>query len=205
MLRRADVGICDGVGISIASRILNGRSLARVTGCDLFFRLIALAPQKGWRVFMLGASEESNALACARLCETHPGLQIVGRHHGFLEDSRPVIDQINASKADLVFVAMGSPAQEYWISRHRHEIGAAFCMGVGGTFDVASGAIKRAPAVFRKTGTEWLYRFATEPRKRFKRQLVYLPFMLRILGRNVFGDMGTKEMERPALHPKVGT
>jgi N-acetylglucosaminyldiphosphoundecaprenol N-acetyl-beta-D-mannosaminyltransferase len=172
----------------------------------LFFQLASRAAQKGWRVFMLGASEEANALACSTLCQKYPGLQIVGRQSGFFEDSGCVIERINASQADLLFVAMGSPTQEYWIARHRAEIDAAFCMGVGGSFDVAAGTIKRAPAIFRKVGAEWLYQLVTEPRKRFKRQTVYVPFMLRIIGINVFGDaMRTEETEEPELHPEVET
>jgi N-acetylglucosaminyldiphosphoundecaprenol N-acetyl-beta-D-mannosaminyltransferase len=203
VLNRADVvGICDGVGVSVASRLLNGQNLKRVTGCDLFFRLVSLAAQKGWRVFALGASEESNSLACSRLCQKYPGLQIVGRQNGFFEDAGCVIEHINASKADLLFVAMGSPRQEYWIARHRAEINAAFCMGVGGSFDVAAGTVKRAPAIFRKVGAEWLYQLVTEPHKRFKRQTVYVPFMLRMIGINVFGDvMDTEQAKKPVLHP----
>lgn len=204
VLNRADVGICDGVGVSIASRLLNGQSIKRVTGCDLFFRLVSRAAQKGWRVFMLGASEESNALACSRLCQKYPGLQIVGRHSGFFKDAGRVIEQINASQADLLFVAMGSPTQEYWIASHRAQINAPFCMGVGGSFDVAAGTIKRAPAIFRRAGAEWLYQLVTEPHKRFKRQTVYVPFMLRVLGINAFGDvMYTEETKKPVPHPRV--
>ena len=204
VLKKADVGICDGVGVSIASRLLNGRGINRVTGCDLFFRLLERSAEKGWRVFLLGASEESNARACATLQQKYPGLQIVGRQSGFFKDSDRVVEQINASGADLLFVAMGSPTQEYWIARNCAKINAPFCMGVGGSFDVAAGTITRAPAIFQKMGAEWLYQLITEPRKRFKRQTIYVPFMLRVLGTNVFGDaMRTGESEEPQLHPRV--
>ncbi|GAH47619.1 unnamed protein product, partial [marine sediment metagenome] len=89
------------------------------------------------------------------LIEMHPGLHIVGRRDGYFEDSAAVVDQINASRADLLFVAMGSPKQELWITEHRDAINASFCMGVGGTFDIISGKTRRAPKVFRKTGTEF--------------------------------------------------
>lgn len=191
VLNQADVGICDGVGVSIAAKILHGERIHRVTGCDLFFRILELAAQRGWGVFMLGASPESNACASEKLCERFPGLRIVGRQDGFFEDSDGVIEQINASGADLLFVAMGSPTQEYWIAEHRDRIDAAFCMGVGGSFDVASGTIKRAPAFFRKTGTEWLFQLLTEPHKRFKRQTVYVPFMLKVLRARLSGSNGS--------------
>jgi len=188
VLKGADVGFCDGVGISVASRILHGRGIDRCTGCDLFLKILALASQKDWRVFLLGASLESNAGACANFQEMYPGLRIVGRQDGFFKDSLQVVEQINASKADLLFVAMGSPKQEHWIWRHREAIDASFCMGVGGSFDVASGNLTRAPRIFQKTGTEFLFQLVTEPRKRWPRQKVYFPFMLKVIGKKVFGS-----------------
>lgn len=182
VLNQADAGICDGVGVSVASRLLHARGINRITGCDLFFRLVARAAQKGWRVFLLGASEQSNSRACSALCEKYPGLRIVGRHCGFFDDDGRIVAQINASRADLLFVAMGSPRQEYWIAQHRAALEAPFCLGVGGSFDVAAGTITRAPALLRKIGAEWLYQLVTEPGKRFKRQTVYVPFLLRVIG-----------------------
>jgi N-acetylglucosaminyldiphosphoundecaprenol N-acetyl-beta-D-mannosaminyltransferase len=187
LLRQADINICDGVGVSIASRILHGQGIHRITGCDLFFRLLSLASQRQWGIYLLGASLQSNAAARARLQEKYPGLRIVGWQDGYFEHSRQVVEQINASHADLLFVAMGSPKQEYWIWRHRREINARFCMGVGGSLDVAAGNIKRAPKVFRLTGTEFLFRFAMEPRKRLAQQKILLYFLLRIIGRKLAG------------------
>ena len=181
LLRQADINICDGVGVSIASRILHGRAIPRITGCDLFFRLLPVAARKGWGVYLLGASAPSNAATRAGLQSMYPGLRIVGWHDGYFEDSAEVIEQINASGADLLFVAMGSPKQEYWIGRHRQAIDASFCMGVGGSFDVASGAVRRAPRIFRMTGTEFLFRFVMEPRKRWAHQAILLRFLLRVI------------------------
>ena len=187
LLRQADFGICDGVGVSIASRLLHGRSIKRITGCDLFFRLLGLASEKGYGVFLLGASTQANAAARAALQKTHPELQIAGWHDGYFQDSQKVVEEINASGADLLFVAMGSPKQEQWIWRHRQSIKASFCMGVGGSLDIASGSLRRAPRVFRMTGTEFLFRFALEPRKRLVHQLILLRFLLRVLGRKLSG------------------
>lgn len=195
LLNRADVGICDGVGVSIAAKILYGKGIKRCTGCDLFFRLLPLAAEKRWGVFMLGASPESNTRAQENLCQRYPGLRIVGAQDGYFKDSAAVVEQINASGADLLFVAMGSPKQEYWISRHRQEINAPFCMGVGGSFDVASGTIRRAPVIFRKTGTEFLFQLVTEPRIRWRRQKVYFPYMLRIIGSKLLGSSVSPEVD----------
>ncbi len=193
LLRQTDVGICDGVGISIASRILHGRGMPRITGCDLFFRLVARAAERQWGVYLLGASPESNAAARLALEKTYPGLRIVGAQDGYFHDSHEVIARINASGADVLFVAMGSPKQEEWIAKHRHEIDASFCMGVGGSFDVAAGKIKRAPRLFRMTGTEFLFRFMLEPRKRLSHQGILLSFLLQVIGKKVSGATALAE------------
>jgi len=179
-LAQADMCICDGVGVALAARLLHGRWLKRCTGCDLFFRLIARAAEKGWRVFLLGASPESNLAACEVLSRQYPGLRIVGRRDGYFTDSGEIVRQINAGGADLLFVAMGSPRQELWIAEHRQELDAPFCMGVGGTFDVVSGKARRAPAVFRRTGTEFLFRLLSSP-ARWRRQAVLPLFLLKVL------------------------
>ncbi|MCP4609808.1 MAG: WecB/TagA/CpsF family glycosyltransferase [Planctomycetes bacterium] len=187
LLRQTDVGICDGVGVSIASRILNGRSIKRCTGCDLFFKLLSLASRKKWGVYLLGASAESNAAARSELQKMYPNLRIVGWQDGYFEDSQSIIEQINFSRANLLFVAMGSPKQEHWIWRHRQAIGANFCMGVGGSFDIASGGLRRAPKIFRMTGTEFLFRLMKEPRKRWRIQKVLFSYFLRVIYKRLFG------------------
>ena len=185
LLRQSNVGICDGIGVSIASWILHGRSIKRCTGCDLFFKLLSLASRKNWGVYFLGASAQSNIIACTRLQKTYPKLRIVGCQDGYFKDSHTVIEKINASRADLLFVAMGSPKQEYWILRNWQAIDAKFCMGVGGSFDIASGSIGRAPKILRTTGTEFLFRLAKEPRKRWKIQKVLFPYFFRVIGKKM--------------------
>jgi len=187
LLQQADAGICDGVGVSIASRILHGRSIKRCTGCDLFFRLLLLASRKGWGVYLLGASAKSNAAACSELQKMYPDLRVVGCQDGYFEDSQAVVEQINSSGAKLLFVAMGSPKQEYWIWRNRQAIDANFCMGVGGSFDVVAGGLRRAPKVFRMAGTEFLFRFVMEPRKRWSKQKVLCSYLLRVIKERLFG------------------
>jgi N-acetylglucosaminyldiphosphoundecaprenol N-acetyl-beta-D-mannosaminyltransferase len=187
LLRQTDVNICDGVGVSIASRIFHGRSIKRITGCDLFFKLCSLASRKKWRVYLLGASSQSNGAARAELQRMYPELRIVGWQDGYFRDSSDVVEQINASGADLLLVAMGSPKQEYWIWRHRQAINATFCMGVGGSFDIAAGSVKRAPKIFRATGTEFLFRLASEPRKRLANWKALFCFLLRVVGKRLSG------------------
>ena len=180
LLNSADLKICDGVGAAVGVRWLHGRSIPRVTGIQLFFDLISAAAEQGWKVFLLGASEESSTGAFEKLKQDYPGLKLVGRRNGYFEDAAAVVKDINAAAPDLLFVAMGSPRQEYWIGKHQAALDVPFCMGVGGTLDVVSGNAKWAPAICRKTGTEWFYRLVTDPR-RWRRQLVLPAFALRIL------------------------
>jgi exopolysaccharide biosynthesis WecB/TagA/CpsF family protein len=183
ILQQTDAGICDGVGVSITSKILYGKNIKRCTGCDLFFKLLFLASQKNWGVYLLGSTTESNAAARSKLQKMYPDLRIVGWHDGYFEDSNPVIEQINSSKAKILFVAMGSPKQENWIQNNWQAINANICMGVGGSFDIASGTLKRAPKVFRMTGTEFLYRLIREPGKRWPIQKVLLPYFIQVIGK----------------------
>jgi N-acetylglucosaminyldiphosphoundecaprenol N-acetyl-beta-D-mannosaminyltransferase len=180
MLRSADIRICDGIGISLASMLLYRRSIPRCTGIDLFMKLICLSEQEGLKIFVLGASPEANHAACNMLVAAHPGLMIVGRHHGYFDEVGTIIDSINESGADLLFVAMGSPRQEFWITEHMPKLHARFCMGIGGSLDVVSGSVQRAPALCRGTGTEWLYRLLSQP-SRIRRQAVLPLFAVDVL------------------------
>ena len=180
VLDSAHVPICDGIGISLASMLLYRRRLPRCTGIDLFLRLIHLSAEEGWKVFLLGASPQSNAAASRVLMNTYPTLKIVGRQDGYFKNSSAVVDQVNQSRADLLFVAMGTPRQELWISEQMPHLRASFCMGVGGSLDVVGGAGRRAPALFRKTGTEWFFRLLVQP-SRLQRQMVLPLFMVEIL------------------------
>jgi N-acetylglucosaminyldiphosphoundecaprenol N-acetyl-beta-D-mannosaminyltransferase len=192
LLNQVDVLICDGMGVARASQILYGQKIERITGCDLFFALLLIASRRQWGVYLLGASAESNAAACTALRTMYPALKIAGSQDGYFKDSHQVVEDINASGAKLLFVAMGSPKQEQWICRHRDAIEANLCMGVGGSFDVAAGSVKRAPRFFRMTGTEFLFRFALEPRKRLSQQKVLLNFMTRIISTRLSVPRGVK-------------
>ena len=179
-LGRATIRICDGTGISLASWLLNGKVIPRCTGVDLFMQLVEKAETEQWRIFFLGASAESNAKTVETLRHRFPKLQVAGCQDGFFPDSRELVANVNKSQADLLFVAMGSPKQEYWINTYFDELQVRFCMGVGGSFDVVSGIAKRAPAIFRKTGTEWLHRLASHP-SRARRQVALPLFAFKVL------------------------
>jgi len=180
LLEQADLHLCDGVGVTIAARLLHGRRVTRVTGIQLFLNLMGAAEAHRLGVFLLGASAESNLGACRRLRKQHPRLRIVGSQDGYFQDCEAVVRQINKSQADMLFVAMGSPKQEQWMVARRQELQTPFCMGVGGTFDVVSGRVAWAPAICRKTGTEFLYRLIREP-GRWRRQSCLPAFMFQVL------------------------
>lgn len=185
VLKAAGIHICDGIGTALAVRLLHGRSIPRITGVQLFHDLVGTAEHQGLRIFMLGASPESNRLACDNLLKRHPDLKIAGRHHGYFGDDDAVVDLINTAEPDILFVAMGSPKQEYWIASHLDRLMSPFIMGVGGTFDVVSGKVKWAPAFFRRTGTEFLYRFCLQP-WRFKNTSALFGFAFAVLNKRMY-------------------
>lgn len=180
LIHTADFLICDGVGIVVAVKILYGRKIYRITGIDLFLELMARAEKEGLKVFLLGATPSSNKGACEKLLVKHPKLKIVGSHHGYFSDDVAVVRMINDSRADMVFVAMGSPRQEYWIGRYMHTIKASFFMGIGGSLDVVSGKVRRAPRFLCKMGLEGACRTLSRPHK--WRRLIIIPrFLLMVL------------------------
>lgn len=187
LINSADLQICDGIGAAIAVRTLYGKKIPRITGVQLFLNLMARAEKEGLKVFLLGARPESNEGAYLELKNMYPDLRIVGRQDGYFQDEDNVVAMINDKRPDMLFVAMGSPRQEEWISTNKEKINATFLMGVGGTLDVLSGHAQWAPKLFRKTGTEWLYRLAKEP-KRLKRQLVLPKFALKVIQAKFSGN-----------------
>jgi N-acetylglucosaminyldiphosphoundecaprenol N-acetyl-beta-D-mannosaminyltransferase len=187
-LRRAGVLIPDGIGVVIAARILGLGLLQRVPGSELMPRLCELAARTGRRVFLFGAAPDVNERAAQVLQKRYRGLTIAGTQHGFLKDAdmSDLIDRINSSQADILFVALGSPKQEDWIDRYLPQLNVKICQGVGGTFDVIAGRVRRAPAAFRAVHLEWFYRLVTSPR-RLHRQTALPRFAFHILKQRVMG------------------
>jgi N-acetylglucosaminyldiphosphoundecaprenol N-acetyl-beta-D-mannosaminyltransferase len=180
LVRKGHIHICDGVGTAMAVRWIAGWRIPRITGVELFLALVEIAARARLRIFLLGAKAEVNQRAGAVLRARYPDLQIAGWHDGYFQDATEVIGQINDSGADMLFAALGSPRQERLLAEPLEKIRTPFCMGVGGSFDVLSGSVKRAPAFFRRTGTEFLYRLVREPR-RWRRQSVLPGFAVRVL------------------------
>ncbi|WP_426393574.1 WecB/TagA/CpsF family glycosyltransferase [Ralstonia sp. R-29] len=167
-----DIVNVDGMGVVWGARWLGKSVPERVAGVDLFEELIALAASRGYPVYLLGGVEGVADAVAVRLRGQHPTLQIAGIHHGyFWEDEAAMVDTIRQSGARMLFVAITSPRKEVFIQRWRTGLGVDFVMGVGGTFDVVAGRIKRAPRWMQRTGLEWLFRLAQEPRRMWRRYL----------------------------------
>ena len=164
----------DGASIVWAARKLGVPLAERVTGIDLFQRLVGLASEKGYRIYLFGAKEEVVTRVKAIFEERYPGIQIVGYRNGyFTEDDEPqIVSDMAASGADMMFVAFSSPKKEYWVHKYIDQIGIPFVMGVGGSFDVVAGVTDRAPTWMQEHGLEWFYRFIQEPGRLWKRYII---------------------------------
>ncbi|MCM3636532.1 WecB/TagA/CpsF family glycosyltransferase [Sporosarcina luteola] len=173
--------IADGVGILLASKMKKGKINSRVTGVDMMARLLKFAADEHHPVYLYGAKKEVVEKAANNIKQQHHGITIAGMTDGYEQDEEALIQRINDSGAKIIFVALGSPKQELWIRRNMDKLkNVLVFQGVGGSFDVFSGTVKRAPALFRNTGTEWLYRLASDP-KRIKRQMNLPLFLMNIL------------------------
>ena len=176
ILNSADYQIPDGIGIIWASKIKNGRINKRITGIDAMIMLCDLSSKKGYRVFLYGAEENVIHQTEINLKKQYPNLQIVGTMNGYEKNNKKIIDSINKSKADIIFIGTGSPRQERWIYNNMNNTCVKIFQGVGGSFDVISGKSKRASKLLQNMGLEWLYRLVKEP-KRFFRQLKLIEYL----------------------------
>jgi N-acetylglucosaminyldiphosphoundecaprenol N-acetyl-beta-D-mannosaminyltransferase len=170
----------DGVGVKIASNMLKKPITERITGFDTMIDLLALGNQKNFSIYLLGAKDTILQKAKEKINERYPGIKIVGSHHGFfdLEDST-ISDDIQMLRPDIVFVALGSPRQEVWIDINFPHFTKGIYMGVGGSFDILSGEVKRAPKFWRAIQLEWFYRLMQQP-WRWKRMLQLPLFLIEV-------------------------
>jgi N-acetylglucosaminyldiphosphoundecaprenol N-acetyl-beta-D-mannosaminyltransferase len=172
-VRECDIINIDGMGVVLGARLLGHNVPERVAGVDLFHELLAMSASKGYSVYLLGAKNEVVGETTRRVQQLYPGLKLAGYHHGyFWDDEEAMVNKVRESGAQLLFVAITSPKKENFINRWRDQLGVTFVMGVGGTFDVVAGKVKRAPVWMQKWGLEWLYRVIQEPRRMWKRYLV---------------------------------
>ena len=168
-----DIINADGQAIVWASRFLNRGLPERVAGIDIMANLVKLAAEKKYRIFFLGAREEVVTKVVDTYTKEYGKEIIAGYRNGYFkkEEEQEVANQIAASGASILFVAMSSPKKEIFLNTYKDIIKTPFIMGVGGSFDVVSGLVKRAPMWMQKTGLEWFYRVIQEPRRMWKRYL----------------------------------
>jgi N-acetylglucosaminyldiphosphoundecaprenol N-acetyl-beta-D-mannosaminyltransferase len=184
LLGSATLLIPDGIGVVVAARWLGLGRFGRVPGSELMPNLCARAAERGHSVFLFGARPVVNEAAAETLLRRYPGLTIAGRQDGYIEeaDMPGLVDRINASGADILFVALGSPRQEAWMHAHAGGLTVKVAQGVGGTLDVIAGRVNRAPPLFRALHLEWFYRLLREPR-RLWRQRALVVFAALVVGR----------------------
>jgi UDP-N-acetylglucosamine 2-epimerase (non-hydrolysing) len=179
IINDCDLVNADGMPVVWASRLLGVPLKERVAGVDLFEALMERSAKTGWRVYLLGAREEVVSLVRTRYEAKYQGLDIVGHRNGYwpaAEDDR-IAEEIRSARPDILFVAISSPRKEQFLGKWQRHMRVPFAMGVGGTFDVAAGFVKRAPPWMQKSGLEWFYRFLQEPRRMFRRYFIDgLPF-----------------------------
>lgn len=182
ILKTADLIVPDGIGIKIALKI-NGIKQEQIPGIEFAKEVIGVCQQKGYPIALIGAKEDTLIKASDNLINDYPNLNIAYKHDGFFDENEEneILDELVNIQPKIVLVALGVPKQEYVIKRFRNKLDKTIFIGVGGSFDVWSGEIQRAPIAFRKVGCEWLYRLLKQP-SRFKRMFPTLPlFLLKVI------------------------
>ena len=187
IIKSANLVIPDGIGVEIGLKIL-GHKVNRIAGIEFAKRLITEFTKNSSPIAFIGAKPEIIEKAAANLKSEYENLNICYQQDGYFKDDERVLDELKNSGAKLVLVALGSPKQEFFINEAQKLLPEAVLIGIGGSFDVWSGVVKRAPLIYQKMGLEWLYRTVKEP-KRFKRIFPTLPlFVLKVLQEKIFGE-----------------
>lgn len=186
----------DGMPVVWASRVLGVPLKERVAGIDLFESIMKQSASRGWRVFLLGAKEDVVQAVRAKYEAECPGIQIVGCRNGYWSEAEEpdVAGMVAAARPDILFVAMSSPKKEFFLGRYQRDMRVPFAMGVGGSFDVVSGKVKRAPVWMQRVGLEWFYRFLQEPTRMFRRYFIEDMGFFWLLAKEVL--TGRKRTER---------
>ena len=181
ILNAASLVVPDGAGTVWAARHLGKHMPERVAGFDLVQELMKVAPVKGWKFFLFGSAPTIADKAKSKAEQLYPGIKIVGTRNGYFtpDDELEIISQIKSSRPDILLAALGVPKQEKWLAKFRDELNVPVSIGVGGTFDVMAGVVKRAPLWMQRAKLEWLFRAMLQPSRAGR--LVALPkFVLKV-------------------------
>ena len=181
VINAAQMVTADGSGVVWASRQLGQPLAQRVTGIDLVNSICEQSAKDKWKIYILGSAPGVADTAANNIRDKFPGCNIVGTHHGYFNEQEEarIIAELEQLQPDVLFVALGAPKQEYWIADHIQQLNIPVAMGIGGSMDVLSGNVKRAPKWMQKMSLEWLYRLLIQP-TRFKRVLALPKFMLAV-------------------------
>lgn len=190
IINSASLNLCDGIGLIIASKLKKKPLKSRVTGYDTSIKILELMNERHLSLFLLGAKPGIAEKAIERINHDYPNIVIAGYSNGYFngshnghassDEEEVLIQKINDSKADAIFVGMGAGYQEKFIYYNKDKLKTKLAIANGGVIDVLAGNVKIAPSFIRKIGMEWLYRLIKEP-KRFKRQLDIPKFLMKII------------------------
>lgn len=180
ILNSSDMVIADGIGVVYASKIYGTPVKQKVAGVELGEKVLENASKSGKGVFFLGAKPGVGELASEKLLEKYPGINFSGIRDGYFKDDDEVIEAINASGAEILFVCLGAPKQEKWMAKNKDKINVRLMLGLGGALDSYAGTVKRAPKIFIKLGLEWFYRLIKEP-KRAGRMMALPKYMFAVI------------------------
>jgi N-acetylglucosaminyldiphosphoundecaprenol N-acetyl-beta-D-mannosaminyltransferase len=185
IMRKADYVLADGQPLLPMGRLLGVKLPERIDGIGLMGKLLKLADERRYSVYLLGAKQEVLDTCVAKIRQQHPNLRIAGSRNGYFseKDTPGVVAQIREAKPDLLFLGMGSPMKERFADRYAPELGATVIQGVGGSFDVMADLVKRAPVWVQRIGMEWLFRVLQEPRRMFWRYTTTNATCLSVFGR----------------------
>jgi N-acetylglucosaminyldiphosphoundecaprenol N-acetyl-beta-D-mannosaminyltransferase len=190
----SDIVGVDGVGIMLAARLLGIPVKERVAGIDLMIELLAMCAGEQYRPFFLGATRKVVDLAAQEVTRRYPSIKFAGIRDGYFrpEQDAEVVREIQESEADCLFIGMPTPRKERFLAAHRDTMGVSFVMGVGGSFDVMAGIVRRAPVAIQKSGFEWMYRVYQEPRRMWwryaKTNTLFTALLLRAMLQRTFSS-----------------
>ncbi|MCE3236517.1 MAG: hypothetical protein K0Q50_2708 [Vampirovibrio sp.] len=174
IVNSCDLINADGAGVVLGAKLLGINIPERVAGIDLMHQLVALASQRNYRIFFLGAEEDVVRDVVTNYKRLYPDLQICGYRNGYFskDEEQDVAEKVREANPDILFVAMSSPKKEKFINQYKELMDVPFMMGVGGSFDVMAGKVQRAPKWMQDAGLEWFFRLIQEPGRMWKRYLV---------------------------------